>query len=430
MSAIELFSGAGGMCEGLLQAGFSVIFSSDINKEAALTHVKRLGQLGYVHGKDTCYHLGDIRQLTGVEVFSGINSLNHEVKFGKEDIDTLFGGPPCQGFSRAGLRRHDDPRNMLFREHLRIIDETRPKYIVTENVEGFLNFKLNGYISLNKKAYPDGTPLVEILHEEFHELGYETLEPQTLDAACYGVPQHRKRVIFMAYVRGCKKPSIPEPSIKCQYGYISTGDAISDLSGFGSLRDQSPYQSSSIAGRTPNIMGKPVRAESIVNHETSRHSGIVTERFKLYKDGENTRNLIARLQNTGIQVDSVPLLFKEYKTKINAPLVINGGGWTRDKGFIDFIVSKKRSRQKFDMNRPAPTIMTLQDDYIIPGLDRTPSVREMARLQSFDDSFIFHGSRTTGGHRRRVDVPQYSQVGNAVPPLLAKALAIEIAKCL
>ena len=97
---------------------------------------------------------------------------------------------------------------------------------------------------------------------------------------------------------------------------------------------------------------------------------------------------------------------------------------------IEVLLTKKHIRQRWAANQPAATIVTIADDYISPWEDRTFSVREMARCQSFDDSFEFLGKRTTGGLQRRVEVPQYTQVGNAVPPLLAKAVALEIKKVL
>ena len=97
---------------------------------------------------------------------------------------------------------------------------------------------------------------------------------------------------------------------------------------------------------------------------------------------------------------------------------------------INILLTKKNIRQRFDENKPSATVVTIADDYISPWEDRTFSVRELARCQSFDDSFEFLGKRTTGGLKRRVEVPQFTQVGNAVPPLLARAIALEIKKCL
>ncbi|UKI20287.1 MAG: DNA cytosine methyltransferase [Oscillospiraceae bacterium] len=117
----------------------------------------------------------------------------------------------------------------------------------------------------------------------------------------------------------------------------------------------------------------------------------------------------------GFTEDEVISLFKEGKA-------------TEEQ--IDVLLTKKNIRQRWKSDQPSATVVTIADDYISPWEDRTFSVREMARCQSFDDSFEFLGKRTTGGLRRRVEIPQYTQVGNAVPPLLAKAIALEILKVL
>ena len=147
--AVDLFCGAGGMSEGILQAGFHIAFSSDKSSEVALTYMNRHEQLGLVQGENTWFEQKDIRDLTGDFILSKIkdlkmckqgkyaNELSKRFK-GDNPIDVIFGGPPCQGFSRSGRRDPNDPRNFLFREYLRIIDELKPRYVVMENVEGML----------------------------------------------------------------------------------------------------------------------------------------------------------------------------------------------------------------------------------------------------------------------------------------------------
>lgn len=120
-------------------------------------------------------------------------------------------------------------------------------------------------------------------------------------------------------------------------------------------------------------------------------------------------------EKLNMQADEVDNLFRN----VNAP-----------DDAIDILLTKKNIRQRLDSTEPSPTVVTLPDDYINPWEARTISVREMARCQSFDDSFEFLGKRTTGGLKRRVEVPQCTQVGNAVPPLLAKAVADEIMRVL
>lgn len=146
--AIDLFCGAGGCSEGLIQAGFHILFSSDISDMVELTYTHRHEQLGLIQGKNTWFERADIRNLTGDIIRDRISSL--EIFKGKKipEIDVIFGGPSCQGFSRAGRRDKSDPRNMLFGEYVRVINEIKPRYIVLENVEGFMDMQFLGYVGI------------------------------------------------------------------------------------------------------------------------------------------------------------------------------------------------------------------------------------------------------------------------------------------
>ena len=143
--AIDLFCGAGGCSEGLIQAGFHILFSSDISDMVEVTYKHRHEQLGLIQGKNTWFERADIKDLTGEFIWNSIASL--EIFKGKElpKIDLMIGGPSCQGFSRAGRRDKSDPRNMLFGEYVRVVKEVKPKYIVLENVEGFTDMQFLGY---------------------------------------------------------------------------------------------------------------------------------------------------------------------------------------------------------------------------------------------------------------------------------------------
>ena len=165
----------------------------------------------------------------------------------------------------------------------------------------------------------------------------------------------------------------------------------------------------------------------------SRITPVVEERFGLYRQGETGTALKKRVLEEGIDISGKPALIKLCAEKLSmtreevVDLFLNAKA---DINQVNVLLTKKNIRQRFDENAPSATVVTIADDYISPWEDRTFSVREMARCQSFDDSFEFLGKRTTGGLKRRVEVPQYTQVGNAVPPLLAKAIAQEIMKCL
>ena len=452
MYAIDLFCGAGGCSEGLIQAGFDIVFSSDISDMVELTYRNRHEQLGLHQGYNTWFERSDIRDLTGKLIWQRIKALewfhNGERKAPK-DIDLMIGGPSCQGFSRAGKRDIHDPRNMLFGEYVRVIHEVKPKYIVLENVEGFMDMQFVGYKGLDIKnknnnvieygpIYPDGSVTPDILRSELKRIGYQTLEPRILNAADFGVPQRRNRVIFIGYRNGEKVPSYPKPTVK-ENQYVSLADAVGDLIVSPTLRRKvnprlSEYQLASRAGRTPATDGKPI---PLTGEETCtvlpNVSDIVTERFSLFIQGESGANLRKRVKNEGINLKHCKVLVA-YCSKLlgmDSERVISlfmSGEATDEQ--IDILLTKKNVRQRWASDQPAATVVSIPDDYISPWEPRTFSVREMARFQSFDDSFEFLGKRTTGGLLRRVEVPQYTQVGNAVPPLLARAVAESIAAVL
>lgn len=275
-------------------------------------------------------------------------------------INMIIGGPPCQGFSLKGKNLGlNDPRNFLFLEYLELVKELQPELFVIENVKNLLS-SANGYFKNEIIA-------------RIKKLGYQ-VNCDILNAKDYGVPQNRQRAFFLA-----SKNKILEFPRKF-YSFVSVKDAISDLayleSGEGQITSeyknapQSQYQ-------------KMLRGEFLQYHKASNHSKIALEKLKM------------------IPCESG----KEYLPK------------------------ELHGKQKFETtwgrlkwNEPSPTIDTRFDTpsngtNSHPFLNRAITPREAARIQSFDDNFIFCGSKTQ----------VCKQIGNAVPPLLAKALADEIA---
>lgn len=439
--AIDLFCGAGGMSEGIIQAGFHILFSSDINQSVEETYKKRHEQLGYIQDVNTCFLRSDVRDLTGDDIMQRIRGLQmftdgtHELP---EEIDVIFGGPPCQGFSRAGKRDPNDPRNMLFREYLRLIREVNPRYVVMENVEGFNDTRLTILEGMEGVPYEDEL-VSNILTNELHHIGYDVLEPRVLNAVDYGVPQSRRRAIFIAYRQGEVEPCYPEAIVN-ENERVTVQQAIGDLIRDERIKDTinpnlTQYQIESHKGRTPCINGGMLR--TVVNQknlELSTHSPIIQERFSLYLEGETTTGLKSRIQTQGIElsekIECVKLLLEKFPMYSKNEIVEAFRSGNATDEMIKVLLTKKGMRKRLHRDAPSLTVVTLPDDYISPFENRIFSVREMARLQSFDDSFIFYGPRTTGGERRKKEAPQYTQVGNAVPPLLARAVATEIMKAI
>ena len=180
--AIDLFCGAGGCSEGLIQSGFHILFSSDISDMVEVTYKYRHAQLGLIQGQNTWFERADIRNLHGDFINQKISELEIFRNKDVPEIDLMIGGPSCQGFSRAGRRDKEDPRNLLFGEYVRVISEVKPKYIVLENVEGFMDMQFLGYKGLNLydeegnlveegPVYPDGSVTPNILTAELNRFG-------------------------------------------------------------------------------------------------------------------------------------------------------------------------------------------------------------------------------------------------------------------
>lgn len=275
-----------------------------------------------------------------------------------KDVDVIIGGPPCQGFSIAGKRIIDDERNKLYKSFVSFVKYYQPTVFLMENVPNI--------VSMGKGVVKDS------IIEDFVKLGY-TVVYKVLLASDYGVPQNRKRAFFVG-TKNNKEFIFPEPTTK---NPINAKDAISDLSE-KSLTDGTKYKTEPKSEYQKLIREK---SKGIYNHEITLHSEQTTSIISLVPDGGNYKNLPEELRKT---------------RNVNI-------AWTR-----------------LNSEKPSFTIDTGHRHHFHYKYNRVPTVRESARIQSFPDTFIFLGSKTS----------QYKQVGNAVPPILAKVLAKEIKKYL
>lgn len=331
-----------------------------------------------------------IKDLTGKIIEERIAALEIFKNAPVPEIDLMIGGPSCQGFSRAGRRDKSDPRNMLFGEYVRVINEVRPKYIVLENVEGFVDMQFLGYKGITGIEYPDGSVTPDILRSELNEIGYRTLQPKILNAADYGVPQRRNRIIFMGYRDGLTPPEYPEPILTPDQ-HLSLLDAIGDLIVDEKVRGKicpnlTQYKIDSINGRTPTISGTPIKSKAHMNMELPKQTAVVGERFGLFQEGESGASLRKRVLEEGIDISGKPALValcaKELGfTEDEVISLFKKGKATEEQ--IDVLLTKKNIRQRWKSDQPSATVITIADDYISPWEDRTFSVREMARCQSF-----------------------------------------------
>lgn len=323
-----------------MDAGFHIIVGVD-NDKAALNTFK-------------LNHVGAVAlnaDLSKQETFDEIKRIA-----GNKNIDVIIAGPPCQGFSLTGPRNFDDPRNKLYLAVIEIVRQYHPKAFIIENVPGMATM----YKGLVKD---------EILRR-FKKMGYN-IDCKILCAADYGVPQLRKRLIFMGIRSDIGKPEFPKPILKPNQ-YITCREAISDLPSreFELGEEKDDYDKKPLTPYQKKMRGN---CQVLYNHVATNHKQFVKDTIALVPEGGNYKDLPA--------------------------------GWGRSRKFHE-------AWTRYDGNKPSKTIDTGHRNHFHYKYNRVPTIRENARLQSFPDDFIFVGTKTQ----------QNRQVGNAVPPLLGYAL--------
>jgi len=378
-TAVDLFSGAGGASLGLVRAGWDLRLAADFDQACSLTHQANLpGE----------FITGDLRDVDAAKVTSAADILPGE-------LDLMFAGPPCQGFSIIGSRVVWDKRNNLFREVLRLVSEVRPRCVVIENVPGLVTLAGGAYL----RAILQG----------LDEAGYNASCAELL-AAQYGAPQMRWRLIIIGWRKDLGIPAgygFPQPTAgHCAIGdllpnvtiprwqlegFVTTAQAIGDLPPIKAGEEATKYVGPP-AGPYQELMRAGLGHE-LANHYAARLSEANLARLRHIKPGQDWRDLPHDLLPAGMQ----RALRKDH--------------------------TRRYRRMTWD-GIPRAVITRFRDpksgEYTHPEQDRTITIREAARLQGFPDSFVFHGSRSS----------QYDQVGNAVPTQLAEAIGAEVRRCL
>lgn len=387
LTSLDLFAGAGGLSEGLREAGFTSLYANEISPRYAQTYA--------ANHPGTHVDSRDIRMVDARKVRALLGLKRGE-------LDLIAGGPPCQGFSiNAPKRSTYDSRNHLFREYLRFVTEFKPRAVMIENVPGMVSF--------------EGGATLDAILESLKRLGYDA-DVRILYAPHYGIPQTRWRTIILGARDGLNPTELfPEPlrqapvrvNFTSQFAgktlvnlprslelpsHVTVRDAIGDLPVLrnGEMGDVTkPYRH---PADNPYQQLMRVGSEGVTCHEAARLSKINLERMSHIPPGGNWTDIPETLLPRGMRMARRSDHTKRY-------------GRVSPTGLASTILTK------CDPHWGA---------YFHYEQDRAFTVREAARLQSFPDTYVFYGSR----------VEQYEQVGNAVPPLLGAAVGRTIARVL
>ena len=391
---VDAFAGCGGLSLGLIRAGWEGLFA--IEKDPCAFDTLS-ANLSYNWPREIEQKPWDIHDLLSVrrDVLANLA--------GK--VDLLAGGPPCQGFSHIGRRRPDDPRNQLFKAYLELVELLQPRLLLLENVRGFTcNFRTPG-----EKPVENFAESLQRWLRVHHDVAY-----QIVHAAKFGIPQTRPRYFLVAALKNLGIKREVESvfgNLERQVGSFlserqlprrpTARDAISDLeigrNGTVPSRDSKGFEEIAYKGPLTEYQ-KSMRGEckeSPTDTRLARHRTDIRQRF---------RTIIDTCRDEGQLKATVPAGIREQHGM------------------------KKMVTRVLDPLDSAPTITSLPDDLLHYSEPRVLTVRENARLQSFPDWFQFKGNYTTGGNRRRNEVPRFTQVANAVPPLLAEQLGLVLVR--
>ena len=385
MNCVDIFSGCGGLTLGLHKAGIQGLFAIEKSVDAFATLkfnlIDRLGHFQWPEwlpqnaqdiNKVLKDHAADLEALRG-------------------HVDLLAGGPPCQGFSLAGRRRNSDKRNKLVHSYIAMVDAIHPKCLLLENVKGFtIPFKVNG----EERLYSS------LVFDELRQRDYDVAF-RLLDFSRFGVPQKRTRFILIGISRELQNQGVRaerffdllerrRTDFLCAKHLPETGvsvrSAISDLRQKHGEHDSKEFKKFKFGEYGP----RTTSYQELMRMDVARGAQPDSHRFACH-----TQSIRDRFQ---VAIDE-KLSPTEYREKFNL---------------------KKSSTKRLIPGSPTPTLTTLPDDYIHYCEPRILTVREYARIQSFPDDYQFHGKYTTGGKRRVLEVPRYSQIGNAIPPLFGE----------
>jgi DNA (cytosine-5)-methyltransferase 1 len=408
----DLFAGCGGLSLGLSLAGLNGVFAVERDKMAFSTLSANLLEGRNVPVPQFKWPDWLERKAWGIDEILEQHPLKLSELKGK--VHVLAGGPPCQGFSFAGKRLESDPRNQLFEKYVEMVKTIQPAAIVLENVPGMKvahkakTWKELGIIQVKPQSYYDK------LVESLDRVGYQVLG-RILDSSLFGVPQKRPRLIVIGIHKDFAR-HLP--------GGVTRAFELLEEARLNQLQELGLPETVSASEAISDLEIKHAGTKPCT--DPSSRTGFQELAYK----GPRTHYQTLMQQDIDGPMDSVrlakhkPEISERFKKIIEDPECTKGGLMSlaqREKYGL-----KKHRICLMRAENPAPTITTLPDDVLHYSEPRILTVRESARLQSFPDWFQFRGKFTTGGSQRTKECPRYTQVGNAVPPYLARAIGLAI----
>lgn len=432
MNFIDLFSGCGGLSLGLIKAGLIGKFAVEKNSDAFATLKHNLcnSSSSYLGSYD--WDPAIPQECTDINKLISEHS-EHLINLGKNGtIDLIVGGPPCQGFSLAGRRNPSDPRNILAQSYLKVVEKVRPKLIFMENVKGI-------DMTFAKGKESTATQIIR----QLADLRYVPIRLME-NSADWGVPQKRMRFVlfgihesfFSEQLKEYKKDDLIEFGEQIQESFISqinnsakrfvdsknisnnesVENAISDLKAYNAHKNKrTQIQPSDYSGTSFKSIANRYRPDKTTNYQALMREGIEDINFIAggLRMANHTDKVAARFVKIHSDIKDFSMR-RTYGLKYGTSLPAE---YTQHE-----LGTKKRTLTVLNKRSASVTVTTLPDDMLHYDEPRILTVRESARLQSFPDWYEFKGPYTTGGDRRKFSCPKYTQVGNAVPPLLAEGM--------
>ena len=392
---IDLFSGCGGLSLGLMQAGWRGLFAIEKTSGAFNTLKHNL-----INGSRHSYVWPEWLPMQNMEVGTLLRDYSEQLRNLQGTVDLIAGGPPCQGFSLAGKRDPNDPRNKLAEQYIEVVKLIKPTYLLLENVRGF-NTKFR------KQSGSQNIPYSLVVKQKLEALGYG-VDFKIITSSEWGVPQRRPRFILVAKLGANSTDFNPLAEIEnFRHSFLSSKglDPITPVTARQAIGDL-------------EITGKSLK----LNTDSGMNGFLELD----YKPPKNPNNYLKILRD-GLKDEKpnslrLPRHTKVVKDRFQKILDICPKGVTINEEYRARLGIKKQAFTPLHPNQPSATVTTLPDDILHYSEARILTVRENARLQSFPDWFEFQDAYTTGGHQRKHTCPRYTQVGNAVPPLLGEAM--------